>query len=144
MRGYGANALRNPSQLWRSTREHRVEGVRSAKSLLRLCSPRDGIKIKIMSISDCFLFDGDARIDMQGQISFCKKILWYHLQFIKYFWIRESPSLQSDREFPWMVLLLNRVLWSHLALPEKPRWFHLYNLGSVIPMSIKSHPKYAS
>ena len=73
-----------------------------------------------------------------------KKILWYHLQFIKYFWIRESPSLQSDREFPWMVLLPNRVLWSHLALPEKPRWFHLYNLESVISMSTKSDPKYGS
>ena len=73
-----------------------------------------------------------------------KKILCNHLQFVKYFVIFYTLSLQSDSHFPWMVLLPDEVLWSHLALPEKPRWSHLYNLGSVISMSTKSDPKYAS
>ena len=77
MRGYGANALRNPSQLWRSTREHLVEGVRSAKSLLRLCSPRDGIKIRITSTSNCFLFvqscHGGPNCTWQSRVSKMQK-----------------------------------------------------------------------
>ena len=73
-----------------------------------------------------------------------KKILCNHLQFIKYFVIFYTLSLQSDSHFPWMVLLPDEVLWSHLALPEKLRWSHSYNLGSVISMSTKSDPKYAS
>ena len=73
-----------------------------------------------------------------------KKILCNHLQFVKYFVIFYTLSLRSDSHFPWMVLLPDEVLWSHLALPEKPRWSHLYNLGSVISMSTKSDPKYAS
>ena len=102
-----------------------------------------------------------CRVDMQAQIAFgknnpssilnlrvgshrYKKILCNHLQFIKYFVVFYTLSLQSDSHFPWMVLLPDEVLWSHLALPEKPRWFHLYNLESVISMSTKSDPKYAS
>ena len=73
-----------------------------------------------------------------------KKILCNHLQFVKYFVIFYTLSLQSDSHFPWMVLLPDEVLWSHLALPEKLRWSHSYNLGSVISMSTKSDPKYAS
>ena len=73
-----------------------------------------------------------------------KKILCNHLQFIKYFVTFYTLSLQSDSHFPRMVLLPDEVLWSHLALPEKLRWSHSYNLGSVISMSTKSDPKYAS
>ena len=73
-----------------------------------------------------------------------KKILCNHLQFVKYFVIFYTLSLRSDSHFPWMVLLPDEVLWSHLALPEKLRWSRSYNLGSVISMSTKSDPKYAS
>ena len=96
------------------------------------CSERfgDGRLVKPAS-QIVFFWCSEFRVDIQAQIAFgknnpssilnqrvgshrYKKILCNHLQFIKYFVIFYTLSLQSDSHFPWMVLLPDEVLWSHL------------------------------
>ena len=145
-----------------STDERSEEDGSRVEEVCGPCSERfgDGRLVKPAS-QIVFFWCSEFRVDIQAQIAFgknnpssilnltvgsrrYKKILCNHLQFIKYFVIFYTLSLQSDSHFPWMVLLPDEVLWSHLALPEKLRWSHSYNLGSVISMSTKSDPKYAS
>ena len=89
-------------QLWRSTREHQAEGVRSARSLLQFSRPRDGVR-------------NDKWIVHFWQVGGPADSKWRHLQ---------QHSLNLKRQ-----TLLGRIFWvwfnAHWDHRPQIEWNHL-------------------